>query len=191
MIVLDACTDKSEEIVNSFTAYTHHKKLFTDFHSAGGARNAGLDAAEGDWILFMDDDDWFLPGAFRKIAEGTMKHTELDVLCFGFEWKGRGVTLQSMERRYPAVWNKAWRKDFIGDKRFPVWCHTEDVEFNRLVLPGAWFAYIPEPLYYYNFMRKGSISDRIRCGEYDNGQLPENVRGIAEGYEKWLKSQEF
>ena len=187
IVACDSCTDLTEIAAFGYTTNV----LTTNFHSAGGARNAGLDKARGEWILFMDDDDWFLPGAFRKIAKVINQNTEIDVLCYGFEWKGMGVRLQSWTRKYPAVWTKAWRRDFIGEKRFPVWQHTEDVEFNRIVLPGAWCDYLMEPVYYYNFMREGSISDRIRKGEYDNNLIPESCRGQAEGYERWLKGREW
>ncbi|SHI26506.1 glycosyltransferase family 2 protein [Ferrimonas marina] len=36
---------------------------------AGAARNTGLEQASGDWLLFADSDDYFLPGAFELLAE--------------------------------------------------------------------------------------------------------------------------
>lgn len=191
IIVCDACTDETEYIVNEYTAYTHHKKLYTNFGRAGMARNAGLDEAEGKWILFMDDDDWFLPGAFKSIAEAVNDRTDLDILAFSFEWKGMGVGRQSRSRIYPAVWNKAWRREFIGDNRFPNWIHTDDLGFARIMHPKARFGFLDSVLYHYEFMRKGSVSDRIRNGEYDNSEIPEEARSAAEGYERWLKSKEF
>ena len=57
--------------------------------------------------------------------------------------------------------------------------------------PRARFGFLNMPLYHYEFMRPGSVSDRIRKGEYDNSKLPENIREVADGYERWLKSKEF
>lgn len=185
IVVADSCTDDTAKVAREYTDLV----FCTDFHSCGGARNTGLDHAAGEWVLWADDDDWYLPGAFRRIAEEIRKNTEIDILAYGFEWKHRGIALQNWGRKYPAVWNKAWRRDFIGDKRFPVWCHTEDVEFNRKVLPGAWWAFLPEALYHYEFMREGSISERIRNGEFDNNQIPESCRDAAVGYERWLKEK--
>ena len=70
-----------------------------------------------------------------------------------------------------------------------MWIHTEDVEFNKIVLPGAWYAYLMEPVYYYNFMREGSISDRIRNGKMGYEGVPEQCRYAAKGYERWLKEK--
>lgn len=183
IVVCDSCTDRTALAAYMFT----DDVIYTDFHSAGGARNAGLDAAKGEWVLFMDDDDWYLPGAFSRIAEAVKSQEEIDLLAFGFDWKGRGPTMQSRGRLLPAVWNKAWRRDFIGEERFIVAQHTEDLDFARRMHPQAWTGFLYEVLYHYEFMRPGSVSDRIRKGEYDNNLLPENVRDAAEGYERWLK----
>ena len=184
--VCDSCTEESIEFVRGF----HPEKLImTEFGRAGMARNAGLDIAEGQWILFMDDDDWFLPGAFATIAEELKRQPNIDILAFGFDWKGRGYAMQSQKRIYPAVWNKAWRREFIGEERFPDWIHTDDLGFARRMHPRARFGFLPAVLYHYEFMRPGSVSDRIRNGEYDNSQIPESCRDAAEGYERWLKEK--
>jgi hypothetical protein len=54
--------------------------------------------------------------------------------------------------------------------------------------PKARFGFLPMILYYYNFIRPGSVSDRIRDGEFDNTQLPVEVRSAAIGYEQFLKN---
>ena len=74
IVVCDSCTDRTALAAYMFT----DNVICTDFHSAGGARNAGLDAAKGEWVLFMDDDDWYLPGAFSKIAEAVKQQDEID-----------------------------------------------------------------------------------------------------------------
>ena len=187
IIICDKCNTKAEmEIACEYADVL----IETNYGKAGLARNAGLNVARGEWILFMDDDDWYLPGAFSRIAGVIEKNTEIDIVAYGFEWRHRGVALQSIGRKYPAVWTKAWRRDFIGEKRFPVWIHTEDVDFCKRVLPGAWYAFIPEPLYYYNFMRAGSLSERIRDGEFNNDDIPEeSCRDAAVKYERWLKEK--
>lgn len=183
--VCDACTDNTWEIAKQYSDY----QINTEFGRAGMARNVGMDIAKGTWILFMDDDDWYLPGAFKRIAEELERQKDIDILAFGFEWKGRGYAMQSPKRIYPAVWNKAWRREFIGEERFPDWIHTDDLGFARKMHPRARFGFLPAVLYHYEFMRPGSVSDRIRNGEYDNRQIPESCRDAAEGYERWLKEK--
>ena len=184
IVVCDKCDTKMElEIAKEYGA----EIIETEFGHAAGARNMALDIARGDWILFMDDDDWYLPDAFEEIADELKRQPDIDVLAYGFLWKGRGEVYQKSTRIYPAIWNKAWRREFIGDNRFPEWIHTDDLGFARMMHPRARFGFLYKTLYYYNFMRKGSVSDRIRSGEFDNNMIPESCRDAAIGYEKWLK----
>ena len=187
IIVCDKCVDNTAEVAREYT-----EKVYEIDHDIDGSSvNKALDEARGEWVLFMDDDDHYLPGAFGIIAEELKNLYDIDILAYGFEWKGIGIAKQSPQRLYPAVWNKAWRRDFIGENRFPNWTHSSDLGFARMMHPRARFAYLNMPLYYYNFMRPGSVSDKIQKGEYDNNTLPENMRQAAEGYERWLKSKEF
>ena len=184
IIICDACTDNTEEIVEE---YQPDQLIITDYGHAAGARNAALDRTKGEWVLFMDDDDWYMPGAFAEIAEELKRQPDIDILAYGFLWKGRGEVYQKSTRIYPAIWNKAWRREFIGENRFPEWIHTDDLGFARMMHPRARFGFLYKTLYYYNFLRKGSVSDRIRSGEFDSNMIPESCRDAAIGYEKWLK----
>ena len=188
IFVCDNCTEETIECAKGFLP---SKMIGSNYGRAGLARNMGMDIATGDWILFIDDDDWYLPGAFGMIAEELKHQPNIDILAYGFEWKGMGYAMQSQKRIYPAVWNKAWRREFIGEERFPDWIYTDDLGFARKMHPRARFGFLPAVLYHYEFMRPGSVSDKIRNGEYDNSQIPESCRGAAEGYERWLKSKEF
>ena len=189
LIVCDRCEDDSDAIAMDYVRTDHPDRVLTvDFGRAGLSRNAALDVASGEWVLFMDDDDWYLPGAFQAIYDELTRQTNIDIMAYGFEWKDRGPTLQSKNSIKTAVWNKAWRREFIGAERFPVWIHTDDLGFARKMHPKARFGFLPMILYYYNFMRPGSVSDRIRDGEFDNTQLPVEVRSAAIGYEQFLKN---
>ena len=161
IVVCDACDGNEAEIAREYT----DKVIEVDFRSSGKTRNAGLDAATGDWILFMDDDDWWMDDrAFEKIAAAV--GDEIDILAFAFEWKGRGIVKQHHGCLFIAVWNKAWRRDFIGDTRFPEVPHSDDVGFAEATHSRATrIAYLFDALYYYNYLRPGSISQKLQSGE--------------------------
>ena len=189
LMVCDRCEDDSDTIAMDYVrTNSHDRVMLVDYGRAGLSRNAALDVARGEWVLFMDDDDWYLPGAFQVLFDELSRQTNIDILAYGFEWKDRGPTLQSKNSIKTAVWNKAWRREFIGAERFPDWIHTDDLGFARKMHPKARFGFLPMILYYYNFMRPGSVSDRIRDGEFDNTQLPVEVRSAAIGYEQFLKN---
>ena len=123
IIVCDFCTDSTEQIARKFCRELNvgnphnHRVLISDAHHDGMTRNIGLDSARGKYILFADDDDWFLHEyAFQMIHDAITHDT--DVLAFGFIWKGKGYATplrkwQGHDIYYPAVWNKAYRNDCL------------------------------------------------------------------------------
>ena len=170
IVVCDACDDQTEREVRSIGA---DKIIVTEYGNDGMARNAGLDAAEGEWILFMDDDDhWLHEYAFNMIAKEIDRNGGadfMDILQFGFIFKGVGyagpymrepqISRSSSGILWPNVWSKCWRRDFIGNCRFENVKMESDLRFSQEMLRperGACVATFNHALYYYNYMRPGS-----------------------------------
>ena len=66
----DASTDHSLEILRSYEEkYSGKVRVLTypDNRRQGGAKNEGLRAASGDWIGFIDSDDWVTPDYYEKL----------------------------------------------------------------------------------------------------------------------------
>ena len=174
IIVCDRCDDKTEEIAAEYLRWPEgfgDTIILADFGRCARARNAGLDAASGEWILFMDDDDWWSDEtAFQRIADRIREEKEeFDILAFGFYWQNIGYAYNRQEKLYTAVWNKAWRRGFIESigARFPDWAHSDDEGFSRITHHRAKIAYLDASLYYYNFMRPGSLTWQIENGMLD------------------------
>lgn len=162
IIICDACTDNTADIAREYTDKVYEISQRT----AGASRNLGLEKSTGEWILFMDDDDWWLHEyAFEMLAQ-KLKETKEDILCFSFIFKGQGYAKCDL---WDAIWNKAWRKSFIESKpyRFPLTPIADDRGFSAQTLPIATKAFWDMPLYYYNFMREGSLSWRQEQGEFE------------------------
>ena len=159
IVVCDSCTDNTKVIAESYEA----KVIEVNVHSSGAARNAGLDVAQGDWILFCDADDWYLHEyAFEILAEKIGRVNE-DVLVFSLIWKnvGYGPTRSPKGTIYPHVANKCWRRSTIGNMRFPANTGVvgEDALFwDRMTNKGIRISEWDMPLYYYNYLRSGSKS---------------------------------
>ena len=155
IVVCDRCTDGTAEIAREYT----DRVIEVNYGRTGPSRNAGLDAARGEWVLFMDDDDWFLHEYVFDQLAATVGENGEDILAFSFIFKGKGYAANVPGHLFIAVWNKCWRRSFIGDTRFPDWDMGEDdVGFTRILHPKAKITYWDMPMYYYNYLREGSIT---------------------------------
>lgn len=68
IVVNDGSTDKSDELIREFyECYSDVIYLKKENGGVSSARNVGLDAARGDYILFVDSDDYVLPNYFEVI----------------------------------------------------------------------------------------------------------------------------
>ena len=155
IVVCDACTDNTADIARKYTQYVYE----TDYGRDGLARNTGLDHAVGEYVLFMDDDDWFLHEFVFQILNQVIGRNNEDILTFSFIWRLHGYT-QNVPRMWIAVWNKCWRREFIGDTRFSDVPFTSDKDFFEAMLQKQpVIANWDQPLYYYNYMREGSQTE--------------------------------
>lgn len=83
ILVDDGSTDASGNIVDRYAMeYPFLHVLHKKNSGVAAARNMGMNAARGDWIYFMDSDDWLDTGAIDKIHRSCMKHSDSDILFF-------------------------------------------------------------------------------------------------------------
>lgn len=162
IVVCDACEDDSNEVASKYT----DKIVITDYKSPGLARNAGLEISKGEYILFMDSDDWWLHEyVFGQIDEKLRAEEEPDMLCFSFIFKDwMYASPKSNHGNYfPAVWNKCWKRDFIKPIRFNNQQMGEDFDFLcKAIRKEPRIVDWDMPMYYYNYMRQDSQSDKNR-----------------------------
>lgn len=157
IVVCDACEDNTAEIASEYTDNIY----IVDFHRDGLTRNAGLDAATGEWVLFMDDDDYYLHEYCLDLLADQAGKDKEDILDFGFVWKNVGYRYPSPDEQFVMVWCRAWRRTFIGNNRFNAEPYGSDKDFYNLMIrdnPDVTVKFWNMPLYYYNYMREGSLS---------------------------------
>ncbi len=135
IVVENGCTDNTEEIVKAAALNDERIKLIHSEKGVSAARNAGLKAASGDWIMFLDADDCFLPGA-KKIISACVNDKETDFWLFGHMAgkEKRGVNKTNADKRYSGfqteqirvkmienptrymqVWGKLFKADVVKD----------------------------------------------------------------------------
>lgn len=163
IVVCDRCTDGTHELVNLLAPNAIIKEV--DFGRDGLTRNAGLDIAQGEYILFLDDDDCYLHEfVFEEIDRKLRQENDPELLCCSFIWKGIGYTrpIAKNGELLPNVWSKAWRRDFINTTRFTDVYSISDYYFCKEMEKKPHRTVIFDfPIVYYNYLRPGSISQQM------------------------------
>ncbi len=161
VIAVDDCSpDRSGEILTEYAARDPRVRVETHAtnRGLGAARNTGLDHATGDYVWFVDSDDWLNPGAVPAVAD-RVERTSPDMLVVGFErhyLRGRAIAEQLIPpgpplpetfkpREQPRVLhtlhiacNKVIRRDFLlaqGVRFADGW--YEDVSFSHPLMLAA------------------------------------------------------
>ena len=151
IIVDDGC---NETELDGYRAKVIHLK--ENSGTAAVPRNKGLDVAKGEYIAFVDADDMVTSDYVSTILRKTGE--EWDYCLFSFRMRDMNIVIKDEPPKWNhSVWNCVYRRDLIGDKRFPSLRVGEDWEFNDLVRRGK-RGNIEKVLYFYNCDNKESIT---------------------------------
>ena len=178
--VNDGSTDNSLEILNRFK----DKITIIDKENEGSgvARNVGIDRAQGEYIFFVDGDDWLEDNVLEKIVN---KADELctDILIFGglsyYGDKGQngGYSKNKLPKKYfnrvfsaedikkdvfkfPSTpWSKLYRREFLlkNNIKFQhIKVGQDQLPFFHSMITAERIAILPENIYCYRKNRQGS-----------------------------------
>ncbi len=153
IFVLDDCTDKTKEIIEEKMQGLNFIILEDNFHSCGLGRNLGMTRAQGDYIWFVDGDDWIiyynvLCDCITFLRENDMNIIQLDFISNYFRMS-----------YYSMVWQYIFKREFIQDILFDNRQPQEDDRFMQKVFQKLQTTTIPKydvPVYFYNYLRPGS-----------------------------------
>jgi glycosyltransferase involved in cell wall biosynthesis len=174
ILVDDGSTDRSKDIAEKYAESYAHITLFSQKHSGVSvARNLGVSKAKGDFLYFIDSDDYIERKALGKILAFAEKNA-LDFCGFGFRrTRGRRISnapdwtclkrepkvltgLQAIaEHGYsPGPWWYIFRKDVL--ERYGIFFEPgtlmEDGPFTtNLLIHTEKAVFLPVALYYYYF----------------------------------------
>ena len=165
LLVDDGSKDRSGEIADRYAS--KHPDLIRCMHidngGQGRARNLALPLAHGEFVGFIDSDDWIVPDMYKKLYNKAQETGADVVYCDFLEHfsDGRERILPAAYQAHPlsaagSSCNKIFRRTLIGDLRFPEGLWYEDFYFSAVMLVrSAKTAYVREPLYIY---RRGQES---------------------------------
>ena len=178
VIIDDGSTDETVAIAKAYCASDRRFHLIRREHGgASAARNAGLQVARGDWILFLDSDDWIAPDFLEKMLGAAALDPRAGAVYCGYnrvapdgsrlpqDWHEDVAAdpFRSFSRGCPvAIHGIITRRELLlevgGFDEELITCEDWDL-WQKVARTGAGFAGIPETLAFYR-LREGSLSTR-------------------------------
>lgn len=180
ILVDDGSPDNCGTICDEYAAKDERVKVI---HKANGgvssARNAGLAVAAGDWLGWVDPDDWVETDMFEYLLNGAREYAADIAVCGRVEvypdhqhtisWEKTTVLRReeaievlledSLMRNY--LCDKLWKRRLFQDIYFPVGRNFEDVAVTyRLFEKINMVACLPECKYFYLQRRDGIVRNK-------------------------------
>ena len=173
ILVNDGSKDNSGNIAKEYEKNNKDRVIYVEKANGGlsDARNYGLKYATGDFIAFLDSDDYIEKNAYEEMYNKAIEENADYVEC-DFIWEFPNKI--RVDKQYPyknkkemlsfvrvVAWNKLIKRQLITDNNleFPKGLRYEDVEFTYKLIPFInKFAYVDKPFIHY-VQREGSIAN--------------------------------
>lgn len=172
LLVDDGSIDESGRICDKYAQCDERIRVF---HKQNGgvssARNLGLDQAKGDWITFVDADDWVEPFFLDGFLNAMMENS-VDLIVYSsyigsekFTEEKRMTTSEAIDSLlsfsgFPtSLCLSMYARSVVKNSRLSPEIHFwEDFEFQyRMLLNASQIGIVSKPAYHY-FMREGSAN---------------------------------
>lgn len=217
--VNDGSTDNSLNILDELSSkYSGKLKIFTKENGgAGSARNIGIENSNGEFIKFVDADDYLKVDILEKMYtiakennvslvrgnyQTILGPVKLEDKCSWSDIIGSKIVDVSKNKDYiitetPGIGNKLISRDLIGDLRFPEKTKWEDLAIMPVVIASSEkLFHMDEPVYNYRINMNTTIKDFINKIPNildiivcaENIEKQMSIRGLSEEYKEQIKS---
>ena len=172
IIVNDGSKDNSKEIIKKYEEKYKDKIKYYEKENGGSAdaRNYGISHATGEYIAFVDSDDYVETNIYEKMYNKAKEEDSSIVEC-DFYWEYPNKKKLDSNKIYlnkkemllftrVVPWNKLIKRDILNSNKifFPKGLRYEDVEFTYKLVPYCEkVSFVKEPLVHY-VQRKTSVS---------------------------------
>lgn len=196
LIINDGSPDNSQEIIDKYVKkYPNFQSFIKENGGLSDARNYGIKKATGEYIAFLDSDDYVTHNMYQEMYNKAKSGNFDMVVCdLNYIYDDKIVRAYSniesdttdikktMINFYPAAWNKIFKKKlFTNNIEFKKGVWFEDVEFIYRLMPYIkTIGVIKEPFNQY-VQREGSITSTVNRKIY---HYIDNWNGIIEFYKE-------
>lgn len=173
IIVNDGSKDNSETIAKEYASKYKNKIIYLKKENGGlsDARNYAIPYATGEYIAFLDSDDYVEVNMYEQMYEKAKKENA-DIVECDFLWEYPNEKIESKGRIYKdkhdillnarvVAWNKLIKKELIEKTKvkFPYGLRYEDVEFFYKLIPYINKLDIVDKAFVHYVQRDNSISN--------------------------------
>lgn len=190
LLINDGSTDSSYEICKKWEEKDNRIKVISKENGGvSSARNLGMELAKGEYLFFLDGDDWIREDCLEKLLSHMTPDVDLVISDYqevddeGYRstlnlqhkhFEGMLTKLDAIQDVYESqiypkvIWGKLYRKELWKNIRFNHMAYSEDTYamFQVLELTEKIYS-VDEPLYFY-LQRGGSASHQLKLREYEN-----------------------
>lgn len=210
LLVDDGSTDNSGALCDRLAKEDPRIRVIHQKNAGlGGARNTGIEAAQGEYLLFVDSDDWLEPGILESSRKAAEK-TGADLVFFNFrtvdeagntlaecrEIQPKNQLLPISEHKdiylaSPSAWNKLYRAALFRETGIRYPCHVwyEDIRTTLKLFLAADQAVFLEDIGYNYLFRQGSITNNLNAGR--NKEIIEAFQDILSYFDAQKKGEEY
>lgn len=184
ILVDDGSPDSCGNICDKYASKDKRiKVVHQENMGLSGARNAGIRIATGEYICFVDSDDFIAEDYLLEFAKEIQNNGSEIVICGFTEIKGDNYIEHIFYEKDiinirknmilkiwpPAAWNKCYRKELFAEEMFPVGQTMEDLYLiPSIILKTDKISCVDKALYYYNMNNPSSIMNTMNVlKEYD------------------------
>lgn len=197
----DGSTDGTPRLLQDYAAEHHNLRVLTQPNQGmSTARNLGMKEAKGEYVLFVDSDDWLFEGSLAKLSSSLNGE---DVICFnakkylektgvykdnaslsvdgvvkGWDYFNKARLIPS-EIHFVCIWQRAYRKAFLEENnlRFAEGIRrAEDDLFTTMVMYYAQTLKVIDDRVYVYRVRDNSITTTVDINRwYDSLKVQEIV----------------
>lgn len=205
VIINDGSTDQSAELLKKYSNQNKIRIFSQKNQGLSAARNQGIKLAKGDYVTFIDSDDWVDKEYLNIMVEQMLKY-DADIVSVDYlvcnheknvEHKNEKVKIFYDEKCADALfaieidnyaWGKLIKRNKLFEKIFPVGKRYEDIASMYKVYDSSNVVVLVKGIYYFYFQNESSITnDRKIKDVNDKLDFIEEMNNYSskKNYEYW------